>query len=76
MTQEREKTTHFGNRDVAEGEKAGLVHGVSDRPDIIVRDELLPAERPAIATAEPLPRALSANQESRKRMSRGADSFT
>ena len=28
MTEEREKTTHFGNRDVAEGEKAGLVHGV------------------------------------------------
>jgi demethylmenaquinone methyltransferase / 2-methoxy-6-polyprenyl-1,4-benzoquinol methylase len=28
MTDRGEKTTHFGFRDVAEGEKAGLVHGV------------------------------------------------
>ncbi len=28
MTEERGKTTHFGNREVAEDEKAGLVHGV------------------------------------------------
>lgn len=28
MTEETPKTTHFGNREVAEDEKAGLVHGV------------------------------------------------
>jgi demethylmenaquinone methyltransferase/2-methoxy-6-polyprenyl-1,4-benzoquinol methylase len=28
MTEEHGKTTHFGNREVAEDEKAGLVHGV------------------------------------------------
>ncbi len=28
MAEKTEKTTHFGNRDVPEGEKAGLVHGV------------------------------------------------
>ena len=28
MTDDTEKTTHFGARDVPEGEKAGLVHGV------------------------------------------------
>jgi demethylmenaquinone methyltransferase/2-methoxy-6-polyprenyl-1,4-benzoquinol methylase len=28
MTDKTDKTTHFGNREVPEGEKAGLVHGV------------------------------------------------
>ena len=28
MTDQYEKTTHFGERDVPESEKAGLVHGV------------------------------------------------
>ncbi|AWD23437.1 bifunctional demethylmenaquinone methyltransferase/2-methoxy-6-polyprenyl-1,4-benzoquinol methylase UbiE [Pseudogemmobacter blasticus] len=31
MTGENEKTTHFGFREVAEGEKAGMVHGVFSR---------------------------------------------